>query len=108
MAIDQGVLDGTATANYKVLAESATQNMVAHQNIANNDAISHQRTMNMIRERVMAQALEAVGTTSVSEGLGIAAAQRGDLDKLLAGLGNTIAQLQQAMKGAQSTPPPTP
>lgn len=96
MALDQGVIDSVTNANFKLEAEMGV-----------NNAISHQNRLNILAEKALAKSLESMDTLNVSEGLGIAAANRGDLAKAVADLGAVVAGLQQMMKGAQTTPPPT-
>jgi len=96
MALDQGVLDAVTNANFKAMAEMGVQNALAHQN-----------RVNVIAEKAMAKSLESMDTTSVPEGLGLAAAQRGDLAKVVADLGAAVAGVQQLLKGAQTTIPTT-
>lgn len=97
MPLDESILASVANANFKSLAELATQNMLAHQN-----------RLQILAEKSLAKSLESMDTTDVPEGLGVAAAQRGDLAKVLADLAGTVAAVQQQMKGAQTTPPTTP
>ena len=96
MALDPGILDSVANANFKLMSESAVQNMVAHQN-----------RVNVLAEKAMAKSLESMDTVSVPEGLGIAAANRSDLSKTISDLAGAVASIQQMLKGAQSTPPQT-
>ena len=46
-------------------------------------------------------------TMQVSEGLGIAAANRSDIAKVVTELGSAVGALQQIIKTAQTTPPVT-
>ena len=96
MALDQGVLDAVTNSNFKILAEQVSTNTAAHQN-----------RLNILAEKALAKSLESMDTMQVGEGLGIAAAQRGDLAKVVSELGTVVGALQQIMKGAQTTPPPT-
>lgn len=96
MAIDQGILDAVANVDVKANAEAATQDLIAHRN-----------RLNILAEKSLAKSLEAMDTTSIPEGLGLAAAGRSDLAKVMAELGSIVATLQQNMKGAQSTLPET-
>jgi hypothetical protein len=97
MALNADWLDGIALANVKTMSELAVQN-----------AINNQQLNYMIDRKATAKSLESMDVLNVSEGLGIAAAQRGDLAKVQAELGSITAALQQIMKGAQTTPPVTP
>ena len=96
MALDQGVLDSVVNSNFKTLAEQVSSNVASHQN-----------RLQILAEKSLAKSLESMDTTSVPEGLGISAAQRGDLSKTIADLSAAVAGIQQMMKGAQTTPPPT-
>lgn len=95
--LDPGVLESVINANFKTLAEQVSTNISAHQN-----------RLQILAEKSLAKSLESMDTMQVSEGLGVAAAQRGDLSKVLSELGGVVAALQQQMKGAQTTPPVTP
>jgi hypothetical protein len=99
MALDQGVLDAVTNSNFKAMAELPIQNAIAHQN-----------RLNMIAEASVGQILnlmngldpaEAVSTTKVIE------ADLQTVKKAIADMGAIVAGLQQLMKGAQTTPPPT-
>lgn len=94
--LDESTLQAVNNANFKSVAEMGVLNALAHQN-----------RMNILAESFIAKSVENIHSTSVEEGLGSAAASRGDLSKIMAELGNVVATLQQSMKGAQTTPPPT-
>lgn len=96
MPLNETILDAVGNANFKTNAEMATQSMTGH----------HTR-LQILAEKALAKSLESMDTIQVSEGLGISAAQRGDLAKQVSELGAAVAGLQQLMKGAQTTPPPT-
>jgi hypothetical protein len=94
--IDQSTFEAVNNGNFKAIADLATA-----------EALGHQSRLNGIKEAGMAKAIEAIHGTNVEEGLGLAAAQRGDLAKIVAELGNVSASLGQMMKGLALTPPPT-
>src|SRR5215831_5756956 len=96
MPLNDTIVEAVANANFKSMAELGVQNALAHQN-----------RLNILAEKSLAKSLESMDTISVEEGLGISAAQRGDLAKALGDLSGAIAASQQQMKGAQSTPPET-
>ena len=96
MALDQGVLDAVTNSNFKILAEQVSTNTAAHQN-----------RLNILAEKALAKSLESMDTMQVGEGLGISAAQRGDLAKQLADLTSVVASMQANMKGVQTIPPQT-
>jgi hypothetical protein len=97
MALDESIIQSVANANFKTMAELPIQN-----------AISHQQAMQMIREKSVAKSLEQMDTVQVPEGLGLAAAQRGDLPKVITEIIGALASAQQGTKTAQTTPPVTP
>ena len=94
MPLDENIIGAVANANFKTAAEMATQNMIAHQN-----------RIQVLAEKALAKSLESMDTLNVTEGLGIAAAQRGDLSKTIADLAAAVSSIQQMLKGAQTTPP---
>jgi len=96
MALDQGVLDAVTNSNFKILAEQVSTNTAAHQN-----------RLNILAEKALAKSLESMDTMQVGEGLGISAAQRGDLAKQLADLTSVVASMQANVKGVQTIPPVT-
>lgn len=97
MALNPDIVEAVANSNFKMMAEASIL-----------DATAHRNRLNILAEKSLSKSLEAMDTLSVSEGLGIAAAQRGDLAKIQVELGSVTAALQQMMKGAQTTPPVTP
>jgi hypothetical protein len=96
MPLNDSIVEDVANSDFKVVAQMGTL-----------DALSHQRAMNLIRETAVGKTIEALHNISVAEGLGIAAAQRGDLSKSIADLGAAVSGIQQMVKGAQTTPPQT-
>lgn len=97
MPLDESILASVANANFKSMAEFSVQNL-----------LSHQQRLQILAEKALSKSLESMDTTDVPEGLGIAAAQRGDLAKVMSDLGGAVSGLQQMIKGAQTTPPVTP
>ena len=97
MPLDESVLSAVANANFKSNAEMATQN-----------AVSHQNRLQILAEKALSKSLEAMDTIQVDEGLGISAAQRGDLAKQISDLAAAVASMQASIKGGQTTPPVTP
>lgn len=97
MPLDESILASVANANFKSMAEFSMQNLMSHQN-----------RLQILAEKALAKSLESMDTTDVAEGLGVAAAQRGDLAKAMADLGAAVSSIQQLVKGAQTTPPVTP
>lgn len=97
MPLDDSIIASVANANFKTMAEMGMANLLAHQ-----------QRLQILAEKALSKSLESMDTTDVPEGLGVAAAQRGDLAKVLGELGGTVASIQQQIKGAQTTPPVTP
>lgn len=95
--LDPGVMSSVINSNFKTLAEQVASNISSHQN-----------RLNILAEKALAKSLESMDTTSVPEGLGLAAAQRGDLAKQISDLGAAVASLQASVKGGQTIPPVTP
>ena len=81
MPLDESILAAVANANFKANAELATQNVLTHTN-----------RLQILAEKALAKSLESMDTTQATE-----------IDA-----GALVAQLQQILKGAQSTPPVTP
>lgn len=96
MALNPDWLEAIALGNVKSMSEFAVQN-----------SISHQNRLQILAEKSLAKSLESMDTLQISEALGPAALARGDVQGTLAALGGVVAGIQQLMKGAQTTPPPT-
>jgi hypothetical protein len=80
MALNADIVEAVANANFKSMAELGMQNAIAHQN-----------RLQILAEKALAKSLESMDTTQATE----------------VDAGGVIAQLQQLLKGAQSTPPET-
>jgi len=96
VALNADIVESVANSNFKTMSELAVQN-----------ALGHQNRLQILAEKALAKSLESMDTVDVPEGLGIAAAQRGDLAKQLSDLASAIASIQQYSKTAALTPPPT-
>lgn len=96
MALNADVVEAVANANFKAMAELGIQNTLAHQN-----------RLQILAEKSLARSLEAMDTTDVPEGLGLSAAQRGDLAKQISDLAAAVASMQASIKGGQTVPPQT-
>ena len=104
MPIDPGVMDAVTNSNFKNLAEAPA----FYASLAMGDAVAHQRAMNAIREATIAAQLKNLSEIDPIEALSVLKATSGnDLAQQMAALGSVIAQIQQVVKGAQTTPPPT-
>lgn len=94
--IDEGVLQSVINSNFKSLAEMGAIN-----------ALGHQNRLQILAETALGKSLESLHATDVPEGLGLAAAQRGDLAKQISDLAAAVASMQASIKGGQTTPPNT-
>lgn len=94
---DSAWMDAIALTNVKAIADGALLNQQ-----------SHQKRLDILAEKSLARSLEAMDSTSVTEGLGLAAAAGANVAQRTTDLGGVIASLQQLMKGAGNTPPVTP
>ena len=96
MALNESVVEAVANANFKTLAEQ----------VASNTA-SHQQRLQILAETSLARSIDHLNTTSVPEGLGMAAAQRGDLAKQITDLAAAVSSMQASVKAGQTVPPVT-
>lgn len=96
MAIDVGMMDSVTNSNFKILAESATQNMVSHQN-----------RLNMLAESSLAQMLNKINALDATEAAAIVKVDQSGLAKQMADMGMAISSIQSMLKGAQSSLPQT-
>jgi len=96
-AIDPGVLESVINSNFKTMAEQVSANIA-----------SSQQRLQILAEKSLAKSLESMDTMQVSEGLGLAAANRSDLAKQIADLAAAVASVQASIKGGQTVPPVTP
>ncbi len=97
MALDSGILDAVANANFKAMSEIGVQN-----------ALSHQHRVNVISEASLGQILERMNTLDPTEAAGVAGVVASDLAEVIGNLSGVVANAQQLMKGANTTPPVTP
>ena len=96
MAIDAGIMDSVTNSNFKIMAESATQNMVSHQN-----------RLNMLAESSLAQMLNKMNGLDPKEAVSITKVDEARLAEKIAMAGQAVASIQASLKGAQSTNPQT-
>jgi flagellar motility protein MotE (MotC chaperone) len=96
MALDESILQAVANANFKTMAEMATQN-----------AITHQQRLQLISESSLGQILNRMNALDPEESASIAGVVSSDLAEKIGELSGAVAASQQLMKGAQSTPPVT-
>lgn len=98
MPLDPGVVDSVANSNFKVIGEQVATNV-----------IGHQQRLQILAEKALATSLMSMDSqqVSVSEGLGIQAADSGGLGGQIASLGAAVASIQGSIKGGQTIPPVT-
>jgi hypothetical protein len=97
MALNADIIEAVANANFKTMAEMQMTN-----------ALGHQKRLDMIAEASIGTILERMNTLDVSEAAGVAGVVNADLAEVIAQLSGVVANAQQLMKGAQTTPPVTP
>lgn len=107
---DPGIVQSVINGNHKTIAEAgsfavASMFQTMAQLMAEQAASAGRRT-NMA-DAAMASYLKNMNEIDPSEAVSTVKELQGDLPSQLANLGSVIAQIQQMMKGAQTTPPPT-
>jgi hypothetical protein len=102
-ALDEGVLQAVVNENFKAVAGQAA--VLANMNLQ--AGIEHMNRMRGLFETTFVKSVESLHGTDVPEGLGIAAAQRGDLAKQISDLAAAVASMQASIKAGQTTPPQT-
>lgn len=104
MALDEGVKDAVTNSNFKNVAEAPA----FYSGIAMGNAVAHQKFIDSVREAALGNIVKNLSEVDPIQAASALKVQSGnDLAQQLGQLGNLIAQLQQSMKGAQSTPPET-
>ena len=94
--LDPGVVESVINSNFKTLAEQ----------VASNTA-NHQHRLQLIAESSVGQIVNRMNAVDPIEALAVGGIARSDLSKELAALAASVAGIQQYIKGAQTTPPPT-
>ena len=105
--LDPSVVSSVVNANFKVLAETAQTGLAQAGALAAQDAVSHQRSMNMIRESYLMEGLGQRAGLDTAEAVATKKVAEADLSRTVSELGSAIAAIQQLLKGAQTTPPIT-
>lgn len=102
--VDQGVVQSVINNNMKTLGEAVS--FAAAQMMDN--AVAHQNRLNLIAEASVGQIVKNMNEVDPTQAVAQVKQMTGNaLAEELGQLGAVIAQLQQIMKGAQTTPPPT-
>lgn len=102
MALSQDVVQSVAESNFKNLSDGAAFAV----NLAYQDAVAHQRSVNSLREAALGAALKGLVELDPGEALSQVKALSGnDLGSTIVQLLASLASSQQQSKVAQSTPP---
>ena len=107
MALNADIVEDIANSNFKVVAGAAAVGLSQALALAAQDAVSHQRAVNSIREVALGEMLGQRAGIDASEAVSTKKVAEADLARTIDELGSAIAALQQIIKGAQTTPPPT-
>ena len=102
--LDEGVVSAVINENFKTGA--GLPSLV--NNLAAINAQSHNKMLDSIREVAFGELVMQRAGLDVSEAVAAKKVSEADLGRSLGELGSAIAALQQIIKTAQSTPPPTP
>ena len=113
--VDPKTVDTVSLTNVKTVGEIASvaaglsiQNQVANQQRQQDNATASSQRMNEIANQATGVLLKRIAEVDVVEASATrTASQAGDLPALLANLNGAIAAIQQAVKGAITTPPVT-
>ena len=105
--VDPGVLSAVINEEVKVVASSPTIALARIMSMLADDAMSHQRVINGIRETAFAETVLQRSGLDVSEASAAKKVSESDLARTVAELASVVASIQQTMKGAQTTRPET-
>lgn len=98
------VVEAVAVTNIKTIAEMAAWTTAQSMK----DAVSHAKRVDVLAETYLARALKTADEVDPEQAAATVKLLTGnDLGQIMASLGAVISQLQQVMKGAQTTPPVT-
>jgi len=101
--VDSAV-EAVNVANVKTVAEMAAWTMAQSMR----DHAAHQNRLNILAETYLSRALKSADEVDPEQAAATLKLLTGnDLAQTLAGFGGVIAQLQQVIKSAQTTPPET-
>lgn len=96
MALNPDIIEAVANYNFKTNAERSSQNMDAHQ-----------QRLQLLAEASLAQQLNRMNSLDPAEAASISGVVSSDMAEKMGELSGAVANAQQLMKGAQSTPPQT-
>jgi hypothetical protein len=102
--VDHEIVKSVAGANFKVLGDVPA--ILTKMGLEN--AISHQNRVNVLSETALAAALKGLSEVDPTEAKSLQALFTGNqVAEQIASLGAAVAGLQEIVKAAQTTPPPT-
>jgi len=105
MPLHANTRDAVSNANLKTVAEGPA----FYTGLAMGDAVAHQRSTNALREAATAVVVKNFADIEPVEAMSVVKVMQGDEQaQQAAALGAMVAQVQQVIKGAQTTPPVTP
>lgn len=107
MALNESVVEAVTNSNFKVVAEGPTTGASLAQHLAAIDAVDRQRTLGVIQNSAVMEALGQRAGMDVGEAAGVSRVAASSTADLMAQLGGVVAALQQIVKTAQTTPPVT-
>lgn len=114
MPVNETIVDTISIENLKsvagqgaILANLATANAVSNQQIAQQNATSHQQAMNALLLATVGALTNMMTSNDPTQAMSDVKILQSSLDQKIAELGASIASIQQLVKGAQSTPPET-
>jgi ADP-ribose pyrophosphatase YjhB (NUDIX family) len=105
--LDPAVVAGVTNSNFKVLSEATSFGVAQAGGLAAQNAASHQNRVNVIAEAFLAESVLQRAGVDPTEAAAAKKVTESDLARTLADLAATVAQIQQMMKGAQTTRPET-
>ena len=112
--VNPQVIDDLTITNVKTVAGIPAQlanmmlaNMVANQQISNQNATAHQQAMQSLQEFTLAETFGQRAGVDTSEAAAVAKVQSSDQAVRLAELGAGVTSILQMVKGGALTPPTT-
>lgn len=98
------VIEAVTVANVKTIAEMAAWSTAQSMK----DQISHANRVNVLAETYLARALKSADEVDPEQAAATLKLLTGnDIAQMMSTLGSVVASLQQLVKAAQTTPPPT-
>ena len=101
--LDDSTLQAVNNANFKSVAEMAILDSQDHRRRMQVIAENGMARLQALSETSLAASIDRLNTTSVPEGLGISAAQRGDLAKQINDLSASVATMLTSIDAASKS-----